>query len=81
MKGTEIFLEKTLGPSLEEVGESERSRERESCEEHSPGRAQERGHGLGTVLGPPGVGQKMTPRTRDGKFWKGQDGPDMNSLK
>lgn len=59
------FLEKTLGPSLEELGESERSKEKES---HMRNTAQaepkKRKCGLGTVLGPPGVRQRMCLRTR-----------------
>ena len=71
------FQEKTLGPSLEELGESERSKERESHARNTTQAApKKRKHGLGTVLGPLGVGQRMCLRTRgDGKL-EGSNGPE-----
>lgn len=59
------------------MGESERSKEREShVRNTTQAEPKKRGHGLGTVLGPPGVGQRMCLRTRgDGKL-EGSSGPE-----
>lgn len=61
------FLEKTLGPSLEELGEVKG--ERESHEEYSPGRAQEKKMWSRDCAGPSWSEAENVPENQgDGKL-------------
>lgn len=74
MKEAQKFSGEDTWPQLRGT---ERSKAREShVRNTAQAEPKKRKRGLGTVLGPPGVGQRMCLRSRGMESWKGQDGPE-----